>query len=75
MARKINDLKALLGASKPAAADNRQPMPSTTAPYLAQLRSHSLKTPPPELRQQIAIQIEEPQQAPSMVEIIHTNSN
>ena len=75
MAKKINDLKALPGACGPAAADNRQPMPPTAALYLAQLRPRSPKTPPPEPRQQIAIQIEEEPQAPRVVKIIHTDSN
>jgi hypothetical protein len=49
-------------------------MPLTAALYLAQLRPRVLKVPPPRLRQQIAIQIEEPPQAPRVVKIIHTDS-
>jgi hypothetical protein len=49
-------------------------LPLTTALYLTQLRQLTLKVPPPRARQQIAIQIEEQSQAPSVVKIIHTDS-
>ena len=74
MARKINNWKTPLVACGSAAANTRQPMPSTAALYLAQLRPRSLKTPPPQPRQQIAIQIEEEPQAPSVVKIIHPDT-
>ena len=74
MARKMNNFRASQEACGLAAVSNRQPMPAATALYLAQLRSHALKISPPRLRQQIAVQTEEPPQAPSVVKIIHTDS-
>jgi hypothetical protein len=74
MARKMNSLMASQEACGWALAGNRQQMPPTAALYLAQLRSRILKVPPPGLRQQIAIQIEERPQAPRVVKIIHADS-
>jgi len=71
MARKMNAFKI---AREPAAAGNRRQMPPTTALYLAQLRQHVFKVPPPVARQQIAVQIEEQTQTPHVVKIIHTDS-
>jgi hypothetical protein len=74
MARKTNSLKTSPETCGQAAVSNRQPMPPTTALYLAHLRQHIFKVPPPRARQQIAIQIEEQSQAPRVVKIIHTDS-
>jgi len=74
MARKMNALRVSQQTDGEAAVSNRLLMPPTAALYLAQLRSHTLKISPPRLRQQIAVQIEEPPQMPSVVKIIHTDS-
>jgi hypothetical protein len=74
MARKSNALKTSPEARGSAGLIRRQPMPSTTALYLAQLRQHVFKVPPPVARQQIAVQIEEQSQTPRVVKIIHTDS-
>jgi hypothetical protein len=74
MARKTNSLKMSPEARGQAAVSNRQPLPLTTALYLAQLRQLTLKVPPPRARQQIAIQIEEQSHVPRVVKIIHTDS-
>jgi hypothetical protein len=74
MARKTNILKTLREARNQESVGDRQPMPPTTALYLAQLRPRVLKVPSPRPRQQIAIQIEEPPQPPCMLKIIHADS-
>jgi hypothetical protein len=73
MARKSNAFKTSPEARGSAGLDRRQPMPSTTALYLAQLRQHVFRV-PPRARQQIAVQIEEQSQTPRVVKIIHTDS-
>jgi hypothetical protein len=46
-------------------------MPATAAACLAQIRDYAHKMRPPKARLQIAIQIEEPSEAPRVVKIIH----
>jgi hypothetical protein len=74
MAKKTNAFKMSPEARGQAAVSNRQPMPPIAALYLAQLRSHTFKFPPPVSRQQIAVQIEEQSQVPREVKIIHSDS-
>ena len=73
MARKMNTLRSSQETRGQAAVSNRQPVPSAAALYLAQLRTNPLKVALPRLRQQIAVQIEEPPQKPSVVKIIHSD--
>jgi hypothetical protein len=74
MARKMYTSSASLEIHGQAAVRKRQPMPPTTALYLAQLRPTALKA-PPKARQYIAIQVEAQPEFPSPVKIIQSGSN
>jgi hypothetical protein len=74
MARKTQVLRTLLEAREAAAACHRQPVPTSVAVCLAQIRDYAHKMRPPKARHQIAVQVEEPSETPRVIKIIHIDS-
>jgi hypothetical protein len=73
MARKMNALRTSPAGRESAVECHRQSLPATAAACLAQIRDYAQKLRPPKARLQIAIQIEEPSEAPRVIKIIHTD--
>jgi len=70
----MNAFKLSPEAPGPAGTGRRQALPPAAPPRVAHPRPHPANLPPSAARQQIAIQIEEPSEAPRVVKIIHLDS-